>query len=40
METYEQSVDDIDAEIARLQQQIQQLELRKQQYVNLHPKLE
>ena len=43
VETYEQieqSVDDIDAEIVRLQQQIQQLELRKQQYVDLHPKLE
>ena len=36
----EQSVDDIDAEIARLQEQIGELEKRKQQYIDLHPKLE
>jgi MFS transporter, MHS family, proline/betaine transporter len=33
-------VDDIDAAIARLQQQILDLEKRKQQYVDLHPKME
>lgn len=38
-EHIEQSVEDIDAEIARLQVQIRALEARKQQYVDLHPKL-
>ena len=36
----EQSVDDIDAEITRLKEQIGELEKRKQQYIDLHPKLE
>ena len=36
----EQSVGDVDAEIARLQEQIGELEKRKQQYIDLHPKPE
>lgn len=36
----EQNVEAIDAEIAALQQQIHELERRKQQYIDLHPKLE
>lgn len=36
----EQNVEDIDAEIARLQQQIHALEVRKQQYVDLHPRMD
>lgn len=36
----EQNVEEIDDEIARLQQQIKELEVRKQQYIDLHPKLD
>ena len=36
----EQSVEDIDADIAKLQEQIAALELRKQKYVDLHPRLD
>ena len=35
----EQSVEGIDAEIAKLQEQIQALEVRKQQFIDLHPEL-
>jgi MHS family proline/betaine transporter-like MFS transporter len=36
----EQRVEDVDAEIARLQKQIQALEVRKQQLIELHPHLD
>ncbi len=36
----EQSVDEIDGEIAKLQAQIAELELRKQKYIDLHPRLD
>ena len=36
----EQNVEDIDADIAKLQEQIAALERRKQQYIDLHPRLD
>lgn len=39
-ERLEQGVEDLDAEIAKLKEQIEALELRKQQYIDLHPHLD
>lgn len=38
-ERLEQGVEDMDAEIAKLKEQIEALELRKQQYIDLHPNM-
>ncbi|MCS4293217.1 MFS family permease [Comamonas sp. BIGb0152] len=40
LDDIEQSVEDIDADIAKLLEQIAALELRKQRYVDLHPRLD
>ncbi len=40
LDNIEQSVEDVDAEIVKLQERIAQLEVRKQQLIDLHPRLD